>query len=148
MEYPPNDDMNIEEEVDDSSVPCETVQDISCNHETKIKGQVLRGVSKSLPIKSSSKSSQLSEMCMPICNQASKPNQRALSTPCLISSTETPSLPSSSLIQRILRESFSKLLTEETKFWKMIQHTQIRNIRMMREEPLNAVQYPLLQRKL
>ena len=117
MDFPPNDDMNIEEDMDDSSGSCETVQDFSCNHETTIKGQVLRGVSKSLPIQSSSKSSQLLEICTPTstCNQASKSNQRALSTPCLISSTGTPSSPSSSLIPRILRESFSKFLNRRDK---------------------------------
>ena len=99
MDFPRNDYMTYEYDMDESSSPSDAQHD----HEKipTIK-QSLRNVSGSIPIQSGSK-------ILPVSGdkQTSKSEPRILGTQGISSSSVSPS---SSLIPRIIRESFSKLL--------------------------------------
>jgi len=123
MDFTPGDDLECEDELDDSSSLCDPQDDSSISQDFRlptIPGQVMRSSSSNIPIRYTSLKSPLtpklstpSSCCTPV-----KSESMTTSPPCLKSLIGTPSSsasPSSSFIPRILRESFSKLLSRSNK---------------------------------
>ena len=109
MDFTSSDDM-VEEDLEDASILSDTQEDMSVSQDLEL----LHNHSHSIPIQSTSPTSHSVPKSL-FQDSDHKSEPRTLSPPCLVSHSRvgTPSSsvsPSSSLIPRILRESFSKFL--------------------------------------